>query len=399
VLFPAELIIIPAVLALAAVLWVGYNIASSRGEKDEASAADQPASVETIAESVASTAAETDEEAETTPDEGTPAEEEIDENAVLEPAHNNHMVLGSLEEEYSDIIASKMENLPPLPRATLNLLPMLSSPRTSARDIAQVISTDPLLAGKILRRVNSCFYALGSKVNSIQHAVALLGFDNIRAISLRESFDSMLDPEPVEELTANLLWRHSAAMSLFAKHLATRMRGVDPNLVGSAGLLHDIGLLVLMAIDRGGLSDALRLSVMERRPLCECEERLVGFNHQVLGGILSKKWNLSDELCSAIGRHHSPYIDDERVDPVPGIIWLAHSAASQFGYAHRPSACPPEDAKELAKKLGLRWPVTSYVTEGLLRELQKVLSLWEVLGLMKPDKQRTEKSYNAIEAE
>jgi putative nucleotidyltransferase with HDIG domain len=300
-----------------------------------------------------------------------------------------------LDEEYSELIGRKIVNLPPLPRATLDLLPLLSSPRTSARDIAKVVSSDPLLAAKILRRVNSCFYALGSKVDSIQHAVALLGFDNIRAISLRESFDSMLDPEPVEDLTANLLWRHSAAVSLFAKHLANSARNVDPNLVGSAGLLHDIGLLVMMAIDRIGLSDALRRSVVEHRPLCECEEKIQGFNHQVLGGILAKQWNLSDELCMAIGRHHSPFTDDE-ADSVSGVIWLAHSAALQLGYAHRPARYSLADGEELAKKLGLRWPVTIYITEGLVRELQKVLSLWEVLGLMKPEDEFPEKELESI---
>ncbi len=385
---PMHLIIIPAAVVFGLILWGIIANRPRQFVRGNAFPAPARAPVEAISDGVASVADELSadgEGAEAADDDVDEAAVEEEETGILEPGRNKHMILTALEDEYAEIIASKLTDLPPLPRATLNLVPLLSSPRTNARDIAKVVQSDPLLAGKILRRVNSVFYSLGSKVDSIQHAVALLGFDSIRAISLRESFDSMIDPDPVEDLTANLLWRHSAAVSLVAKHLAHGARNADPDLVASASILHDIGLLVMMAIDRMGLSDALRMSVKEQRPLCECEESLYGFNHQVLGGVLGKMWGLSEELCMAIGRHHSPWKDDEHPDPVSGVIWLAHSAASKLGYAHRPSVLPADEGKELANKLGLRWPVTYYINENLVRELKKVLSLWEVLGLVQPE--------------
>jgi putative nucleotidyltransferase with HDIG domain len=380
---PVPLIVITVIFVVGFIAWAILINRPRRYDTTDAPGAEERAPVEEISDGVASAASS--EESTTNEEEVPGGQEKEEEDGINEPAFNNHLILATLKDEYAEIISSKLTDLPPLPRATLNLVPLLSSPRTNARDIAKVVQSDPLLAGKILRRVNSVFYSLGSKVDSIQHAVALLGFDSIRAISLRESFDSMIDPDPVEDLTANLLWRHSAAVSLVAKHLAHGARNADPDLVASAAILHDIGLLVMMAIDRIGLSDALRLSVKEKRPLCDCEESLYGFNHQVLGGVLGKLWGLSDELCAAIGRHHSPLDEGNTPDPVSGVIWLAHSAASKLGYAHRPSQLSATDGKEIANKLGLRWPVTYYINENLVRELKKVLSLWEVLGLVTPE--------------
>ncbi len=298
---------------------------------------------------------------------------------ILESPVNNYMVLGKLDESVQDYLLKKVRNLPPLPRAAMDLLPLLSNPRTNARDIARIVSADPLLAGKILRRVNSSYYGLNDKIDSIQHAIMLIGFDNIRSITLRESFDTMVETEPVEDLTANLLWTHSAAISLIAKHLAQKVHGVESGMVGSAGLLHDIGLLVLMAIERDKLTDALRLSATEHKPLSECEEELLGYNHQVLGELLALKWNLSNDLAKAIGRHHSPVLSsDNDINPVSALVWFAHSAAIQFGYGYRVVKYDEEASLDLAHELGLRLPIIDHITQGLLRDLQKATTLWEV---------------------
>ncbi len=383
------MIAIPAIVIIAVIFVVILRLMITRESYEEASSDDEAHPLEEIAESVAEAAADVqDGEGDDAAFEDGVNEEEEQEtrmDVIYEPAHNERLTLESIDEELEKKLSKKLDDMPPIPRATIDLLPLLSSPRTNARDIARVIATDPLLCGKILKRVNSCFYSLQTKIDSIQHAIALLGFDNIRAISLRESFDSMLHPEPVEGLNANLLWRHMAAVGLFSKHLARKVRGVDPDLVGSAALLHDIGLLVMMAQDRDALGKTLRLSESNRESLCKAEEKLHGYNHQVLGGMLGRKWNLSDELCSAIGSHHSPFLE-EGPDKVTGIIWLSHSVAFELGFAHRPVYYPVEDCEELAKALHLMWPVTKYINEPMLRDLQRTLSLWDALSHKEPVK-------------
>jgi len=388
-LVQAGLIAIPAIVIIAVIFVVILRLMAINKSDVEAISNDEARPLEEIAGSVAEAAADVleDEEDDAAFEDGVNEEEEQETrmDVIYEPAHNELLTLESIDEELETMLSKKLDDMPPIPRATIDLLPLLSSPRTNARDIARVIATDPLLCGKILKRVNSCFYSLKTKIDSIQHAIALLGFDNIRAISLRESFESMLHPEPVEGLNANLLWRHMAAVGLFSKHLAQKVRGVDYDLVGSAALLHDIGLLVMMAQDRHTLGKTLRLSESERESLCQTEQKLLGYNHQVLGGILGKKWNLSGELCSAIGRHHSPFMDEE-VDKVSGIIWLAHSVAFELGFAHRPVYYPVEDCEELAHALHLNWPVTKYINEPMLRDLQRTLSLWDALSHNEPMK-------------
>ena len=381
------LIAIPAILIIVVIFVVALRLGITRKSDEETISDDEAHPLEEIAASVVEAATDVteDESDDAAFEEGVNEEEEQETrmDIIYEPAHNELLNLESIDEELGKGISKKLDDMPPIPRATIDLLPLLSSPRTNSRDIARVIATDPLLCGKILKRVNSCFYSLKSKIDSIQHAISLLGFDNIRAISLRESFESMLHPEPVEGLNANLLWRHMAAVGLFSKHLAHKVRGVDVDLVGSAALLHDIGLLVMMAMDRDALGKTLRLSESERESLCKSEEKLHGYNHQVLGGILGMKWNLSEELCIAIGCHHSPF-NGEEADKVTGIIWLAHSVAFELGFAHRPVYYPIEDCEELAHALNLKWPVTKYINEPMLRDLQRTLSLWDALSHTEP---------------
>ena len=342
--------------------------------RNAASPADSPSPVENLADAVISAVETT---AETPPAEEAPeTPPEDDEIKTIESPSANHLMMSGLDKRVMMKLNKMITDLPKLPRAVMDLLPMLSHPSTSARDIARVVSADPLLAAKILRRVNSSYYGLQDKIDSIQHAIMLIGFDNIRSITLRESFDSAIESEAVDNLTANLLWAHSAAISLFAKHFSQRAVGVDPELAGTAGLLHDIGILVMMALERKKLSDALKLSAKEFIPLCTAEEHIFGYNHQVLGEMLGLKWNLSNDLVQAIGRHHSPLAGDD-LSPSAAIVWFAHNAAARFGYAYRLVAYPQDESEQLAAAIGIRWPIFNYVTQALLRELQRATTLWE----------------------
>jgi len=368
---------IPAILgSVALIAFIVFLFVEYKGKRI-IPAEEPPSTVEALADAVISSVEQVTEPPPTEEVPETPEDEPDETIKTIESPSADHLVVGSLDKRLNAKLTKMIATLPPLPRAAMNLLPMFTNPSTSARDIAKVVSADPLLAAKILRRVNSSYYGLQDKIDSIHHAVMLIGFDNVRSITLRESFDSAIETTAIDDLTANLLWAHSAAISLLVKHFAQKAPGVDPELAGTAGLLHDFGLLVMMALERHKLSDALKLSAKEYIPLCSAEERILGYNHQVLGEMLGRKWNLSEELVQAIGRHHSPLSGDD-INPTAAIIWFAHNAATRFGYAYRLVAYPQQECEQLAARIGIRWPIFGYVTQTLLRELQKATTLWEI---------------------
>jgi len=378
-------------LSLLLLIAIATFVVAIAGSREKTPAAKHHSSIEGIAEIVASSAEQSTGLLSEDADDML-KDEADDAIKTIESPSADHLVAANLDPKKKGKLAKMIADLPPLPRAAMNLLPMLSNPAINAREIAKVVSSDPLLAAKILRRVNSSYYGLLDKVDSIQHAVMLIGFNNIRSITLRESFDSTIETHAIDELTANLLWGHSAAISLFAKHLSQKTPGVDPELASTAGLLHDIGLLVMMALERQKLSDALKLSAKEYLPLCTAEERIFGYNHQVLGEMLCVKWNLSDELVGAIGKHHSPASGDD-LNPSAAVIWFAHNAALKFGYAYRLVAYPLQESEQLAAKIGIKWPILSHITQTLLRDLQKATLLWEIPN---PMESSTESAHTAV---
>lgn len=202
-------------------------------------------------------------------------------------------------------VAIDLHDLPSLPAVVMELLGSIDQEDVDISVLAKKVSHDQALTAKTLRLANSSLYSLQVKVTTIQQAITFLGFQTTRnlitAVAVTGCFPSGLCPG----FDDKAFWRHSIATAGCARVLARRMR-FNQDYAFTAGLLHDIGRLVLVSTQPGRYQQALELRAERDCELLEAERAVLGVDHVAAGVALAGHWNFSDTMRQAIACHHEP---------------------------------------------------------------------------------------------
>ncbi len=195
--------------------------------------------------------------------------------------------------------------IPAMPQVLFELQRVMNDPDSSASDLARVISNDLKLTASILRIANSPLYSFPSRVETVDRAVAILGF---RQISTLASGAVLLNTFTMSNQALNLerFWRHSMACGVLARGLAVRMGLEEPEKFFVSGLLHDLGLLAMSAAFPDTAMHVRVLCREQGRLLTDVEQRVIGYDHARFGAYLLKRWNLPLLLVAGVAFHHTP---------------------------------------------------------------------------------------------
>ncbi len=205
-------------------------------------------------------------------------------------------------------LVASVRTIGSLPDIYTRLNDVIRKPSSSARDIGLVLAEDPVLTARLLRLVNSSFYSLSTKVETVSKAVVLVGTNELRDLVLATTVLSMFDDVPEEHVNMEMFWRHSLACGLFAREIATKLRLVNPELFFVSGLLHDVGRLVIY-MKLGKLAEeAMTRAGNTGELLYRVENDILGFSHAQVGAALIKAWNLPESHKRATEFHHGPWI-------------------------------------------------------------------------------------------
>ena len=221
-----------------------------------------------------------------------------------------------------DQVVKRVRDLPSLPSIVLDLIASFERGDVDATILAEKMSRDQALAAKTLRLANSSFYGLPAKVSTVRQAIFVLGFDSARSLAVASSVIETFSGSTFRRIDVAGFWRHSIAAALCAKNLARRA-GVDQDYAFIAGLLHDIGRLVLAS---GFPADHARvIDCCERDGLAmsEAELGVFGVDHQRIGQMLAEAWKFPPVIQRAIGQHHAPDMDE--LGDVPGVVHAANA--------------------------------------------------------------------------
>lgn len=201
----------------------------------------------------------------------------------------------------------KLGNLPTLPHVVQRLTAMIGSPTVSTEEIGSIIEKDQVLAAKVLRLANSPFYGFPSRIGSVAHAVIVLGFNVVKGLTLCASALNIMKDAGMDQL-----WRHSLGVAITANLLATRLKIKHPEELFVAGLLHDIGKVVLY-VKWADVGDRIKDTYKAGgdRSLFDVEKELTGLSHAEIGGYLANAWHLPVTLCEPILYHHAPTLAKE----------------------------------------------------------------------------------------
>ncbi len=232
----------------------------------------------------------------------------------------------------ADVVRT-IRDLPSLPAVVVELLSSMEQEDIDTHILANKISLDQSLTAKTLRLANSSFYGMSSKVTTIHQAISVLGFHSIRTLVTACSLTGSFSPTAIEVFDFKAFWRQSVATAVIAKLLAVRYK-INPETAFTAGLLHDIGMLVLATRFP---QDYAQVQAQRRADDCyiiEAEQKVFGLNHASVGSALAAHWKFPLAIQKAVEQHHDEH------GPTVNLPLVVHAANT---LAHALDLCGTHD--------------------------------------------------------
>lgn len=249
----------------------------------------------------------------------------------------------------ASLVQSEVE-LSSFPDIYFQINEVLQSPRSSASHIADVVGKDTSLTAKLLKLVNSAFYGFPAKIDTISRAVAILGTNELTTLALGISVAEYFADIPDRLADMKGFWKHSVACGVLARILASARVGLSEERFFVAGLIHDVGRLVMFKRLPFASTQALLLSRSTRTPLREAEQEVLGFDHAAVSGALLKAWKFPATLELPVRHHHAPA---KAMNPLePSIIHVADALAIAMQYGGSGSIYVPPLQEKAWETLG-----------------------------------------------
>ncbi|MBU1701700.1 MAG: HDOD domain-containing protein [Candidatus Eisenbacteria bacterium] len=226
-----------------------------------------------------------------------------------------------------------VEDVPPMPLVAQRVLQMSRNMEDIAvADLVKVVSTDPGLTSKVLATCNSPFFGLRNQVRTLSQAVVLLGVTAVRNLILLHSLPVHGRSKPSFEETS--MWMHSMGAALAARHLAQRSKQADPEEAFLAGLLHDVGRLILSLTMGERYLTVFRSIYNKEGASIVLEQDAFGFNHAEVGELITRRWEFPEDLAGAVGRHHD---DVSALSGLTLVVRAADEVTHWMGIGSRPT--------------------------------------------------------------
>lgn len=203
-----------------------------------------------------------------------------------------------------EYIVSRLDELPTLPSIVYELSQVINDPMSSTTDIEKIMSNDQSLTTKVLKMVNSAYYAIPGGVTSLSRAIAYIGYDTIQQLVLGSSIIEALGVRGPSEFDMNEFWKHSVGVSIAAETIAKQTRHPVPSDMFTCGLVHDMGKIALYTIDSSILIETSKVASEKKLSFFETEKLLELPNHTHIGKLLAEKWALPSQIQAVIKNHH-----------------------------------------------------------------------------------------------
>jgi putative nucleotidyltransferase with HDIG domain len=235
-------------------------------------------------------------------------------------------------------IAEGILDLPTLPTVVAKIVELVDNPRTNASTLARLISSDPALTARMLKLANSAYYGFPRRIGTINLAIVVLGFNTVRDLAISASLVERFNLAYEGGDLQTDFWEHSICTAVAARMV---QRQGPAGAVGEAfvaGLLHDIGRLVVARYLPEEFERVRRDTEESQRPLWQVELEVLGMSHSEVGGLLCRRWNLPEPIAEAVTWHHHPLKRSE-TDPLTCIVHFAEYLA------HRLSRNPHQEGR------------------------------------------------------
>lgn len=271
----------------------------------------------------------------------------------------------------------KIRNLPTLPEVLASILATLDDPRSSAVELEKKIRYDQALTTKLLAVANSAYYGFRHPITSVGRAVVAVGYNEVRNLALGLSMVGYLHPSTFRHRQiARQLWLHSVAVAEAGRRVSKAVGYEDSDLAFTAGLLHDVGKVVLLAFFPDDVDELIK-RMQAGVGLMEAEREL-GMGHQQVGRALAEHWELPETVRMGLSYHHEP---SPRLANYPLVAvvhvsdYLAHGLNLGDGYR----LDRPELNHAALESLGLNGASLAELVKDVAAHRDDIQRLWEAL--------------------
>jgi putative nucleotidyltransferase with HDIG domain len=204
-----------------------------------------------------------------------------------------------------EALARDIRSLPSLPKVVQELMLLVRQSEVQLDVVTHTLQLDQALSAKVLQLANSPFYGLSGRIDSIRDAINILGMRQLGSLVIAAALTLQFEQLHGQSLHMNAFWRHSIGCATAARQLAQRA-GLDEQAAFTAGLLHDVGRLVVDSHYPLEAAQAIAWAEQHDLPHCEAERTLLGIDHTELGEWVCRHWRFTSDVIEAIAGHHHP---------------------------------------------------------------------------------------------
>jgi putative nucleotidyltransferase with HDIG domain len=274
------------------------------------------------------------------------------------------------------VAISRLSKLPPFHPTALRLLTVSTESDRAIRDFELAFQSDAALASTLLMVANSPIYGFRNRVDSIRHAISLIGLEGVRSLSFTIGIGSYVrGPETTAAVQS--VWNHSLATAVIAESISAAS-GLNVPFLYTAGLLHDVGRLGLLSLDGPRYAAVMARRYFDMEESLLLEDLLFGCAHDDAGAFLGRSWGFPQNLCDCIGHHHRLGETDQD-QQLKLMVQLACTTASTLGMGE--VHCENQKPVDLDGSLTARIEASPFMQpERLLARINKVVD-----GLMTSD--------------
>lgn len=270
-------------------------------------------------------------------------------------------------------LISSISKIASLPDVCIKFSAALRDPKTSNRELEEILSDDVAMAARVLRIANSAMYSFPSRVDTISQAATIIGYKQLNNIVLACSVINMFKGLPQDMVDMESFWRHSISCAVGSRILASHRQAANIEQYFTAGLLHDIGRLIIFVELPKQAAEILDKSKTTSTPMHKLEQEVLGFDHAKLGGMLLSSWKLPKRLVDSVGYHHVPSRSHDYMAET-SVVHVADIISHAMKYGESGERLVPELNSAAWQSLGLSVDVVATVLDQVIvqsSELEK----------------------------
>lgn len=273
----------------------------------------------------------------------------------------------------------KFNNDKTLPHVAIRLTKLISNESSPLSEFEKLIRMDPTLVVRILRMVNSAYYGLKQRVDSISRALVFIGMKNLRNMVVTEALRDIFKSDADEAVfSRSKLWLHCAAVSICSQMISERIFGEKGEDAFLCGILHDIGMVVEDQVVHDAFIQACDAYSKNPKPIIGYEKKFIGTDHCEIGYLLAKEWQLPPAVRKGVKHHHGE-IRDIHPSEIPAIIQISEYIVTKMNYSALPkmkASLSPSLARHVQQNMG----EYKTVAKDLPEEIAKAKDIYETDG-------------------